>query len=165
MTSLPRLTDRCSEDLGKMERTERGVFCTKCRIDVVDLRRTPKKKALAVLNDLRRASPDGRVCAWLPVRPDGTPAFAADPPSRLARLAAPALVATSLVACAPREGVAVERPIAAVTETSGNANAPPSSQVHPVVHPVVTGQAQPPSGVIAPVDVEMAAGGLAWSGP
>lgn len=100
-----------------MERTEHGVFCTKCRIDVVDLRRTPKKKALAVLNDLRRASPDGRVCAWLPVRPDGTPAFAADPPSRLARLAAPALVATSLVACAPREGVAVERPIAAVTET------------------------------------------------
>jgi hypothetical protein len=161
MTDMPRLVDRCSENLAAMEKTERGVFCTKCRIDVVDLRATPKKKALAVLSELRRSSTDGRVCAWLPVTREGIPQFRPDPPSRLARIAVPALLAGSLAACAPGAVEPGTAPIAHVEPTSGgNDNGELSQPVRPVV--ATTTQGTPPSAILVPPDVEMAAGGMAW---
>lgn len=161
MTEMPRLVDRCSENLAAMEKTERGVFCTKCRIDVVDLRTTPKKKALAVLNELRRTSTDGRVCAWLPVNREGVPQFRPDPPSRLARIAVPALLAGSLAACAPGAADPATAPIAHVEPTTGgNTNAVVTQPARPVA--VGTTQGNPPTGVLVPPDVEIAAGGMAF---
>ena len=54
MSHLPRIAAPCTEDLEAMARTERGSFCDKCQHEVVDLRRAPKKRALAVLAELRR---------------------------------------------------------------------------------------------------------------
>jgi hypothetical protein len=160
---LPRLLDRCSENLAAMPKTERGVFCSKCRIDVVDLRTTPKKKALAVLAELRQTSKDGRVCAWLPVDRQGVPVFRPDPPPVLQRIAVPALLAGSLAACAPGVDEVRATPIVHVEPTSGgNDNA---VQVRPApAHAVVTTttQGNPPTGVVAFPDVEIAAGGMAY---
>jgi hypothetical protein len=96
-----RIHKPCREDLDAMPRAASGpgVHCTSCDRDVVDLRRASKKRALAVLEEIRRSG-DGRVCARVRATPDGVPVFAKDP-SPLARFAMPAVLAGSLAACAP----------------------------------------------------------------
>lgn len=167
MATLPRIAAPCTEDLDSMARTERGSFCDKCQHEVVDLRRAPKKKALTMLADLKRASPTGRVCVRTIARPDGTPVFGADPPGPLARYAAPLLLATSLAACAPSghstvggtTPVALVRPVASVHPPT-NQNGPVTATVVPV--PVVTVSSTPQPASIPP-EVEMA-GEMVWDG-
>ena len=81
-----RVVSPCTENLDQMPRTRDGSFCTKCEKNVVDLRRVPKTRALAVLSELREAS-DGLVCVRVLAR-DGVPVFPPDP-SRFARLSLP----------------------------------------------------------------------------
>jgi hypothetical protein len=158
-----RIAHPCSEDLPSMPRAPGGVHCSRCERDVIDLRRVPRKRALAILAEKRETS--GRVCAWVRATEDGTPVFAPDP-SRLARLAGPALVATALAACSPttssqhgatpvtlaHESVAPTTPRA--TSSGGNTNAPPpvaiSASTVPPRAPI-----QPASNV-QPVTIEMA---------
>jgi hypothetical protein len=158
--STPRLVSPCSEDLDAMKATDRGVFCDKCQHDVVDLRTTPRKKALAVLNELRRTSETGRVCARVMVRRDGTPVFAPDAPSAFARFAAPIALATSLAACAPSSRSAGTTPVAVVASTdntNGTHQDPTTVVTTTTVTSVVSVQ---PAVWDEPVP---AAGGLAWA--
>lgn len=143
-----------------MPRTPRGVHCSRCDRDVVDLRRVPRKRALTILAEERASG--ARVCAWVRATEDGTPVFAADP-SRLARLAGPAIVASALTACAPAASLqhastpvtlAHESATTAATATSGgNTNA-----VATVVSPVGVAPRAPaqPASNLQPVVVEMA---------
>ena len=144
-----------------MQKTERGFFCDKCQHDVVDLRSTPRKKALAVLNELRSKSETGRVCARVMVRRDGTPVFAPDAPTMFSRFAAPIALATSLAACAPSSRTAGTTPVAVVvpvSNTNGTHHQDPTTVVvTSTVTPVVPVQ---PVGWDEPVP---AAGGLAWA--
>lgn len=157
-----RIAHPCSADLSSMPRTPGGVHCAACDRDVLDLRRVPRKRALAVLADARAS--EGRVCAWVRAKPDGTPVFAADP-SRLARLAGPALVASALAACAPASStqrsatpatLAHESPVApgaAPATSGGNTNAAPP--VVATTRPTHPAPIQPASNV-QPVEIEMA---------
>jgi len=141
-----------------MPRTPGGVHCSRCDRDVLDLRRVPRKRALAVLAEKRAT--EGKVCAWVRATPDGTPVFAADP-SRIARLAAPAIVASALTACGAS---ATERPAAPIAfvqpatppapSSGGNANAVPA----PVMVTVDTTppRVRPASNVVQPIELEMA---------
>lgn len=96
-----RIPTPCRENLDAMPRTPDGVHCASCDRNVVDLRRTPKKRALAILADLRARDPEGRVCAHVRATRDGVPVFAKDP-SPLRRFTLPMALAGSLAACAPR---------------------------------------------------------------
>jgi hypothetical protein len=162
-----RIQTPCSQDLDSMPRAESGggVHCTACDRDVVDLRKTPKKRALAVIDTLRRTG-DGKVCVRVRATRDGVPVFQKDP-SPFARFALPAVFAGSLAACAPSAGADRETtPIAMIpTEqqpvTNPNVNGTATVVVVTPVSHVTGGSTQP--GAI-PDHVEMA-GGLAWGGP
>ena len=139
-----------------MPRTPGGVHCSRCDRDVVDLRRVPRKRALSILAEKRE---QGRVCAWVRATEDGSPVFTPDP-SRLARLAGPAIVASALVACSPATSTAHTATQvtlahqAPVEPTSGgNANA-----TTPVIVTVTQAPPAPiqPASNIQPVIVEMA---------
>lgn len=166
-----RIVTPCSENLDAMEKTERGFFCDKCQHDVVDLRRTPKKKALKVLSALRAEAlrdpkSGGKVCVRVMARADRVPVFAPDPPSAFARLAGPIALATSLAACAPSSHESTTTVAAVVHETTGGTSTTNNNGrvVSPAVVGVVSGNPQtPPTDLVAfdpPVDV---AGGLAYS--
>lgn len=166
-----RIATPCSENLDAMEKTERGFFCDKCQHDVVDLRRAPKKKALAVLSDLRaRASAAGsaRVCVRVMAR-GGVPVFAADPPSAFARYAAPIALATSLAACSPTTSAHGTTPVVLVQRPEGEPPAPNGNGrvvTTPIVVGVVSGNPQtPPTGVISYDPMVDVAGGMAFEGP
>jgi hypothetical protein len=169
MAPLPRIAAPCTEDLDAMARTERGSFCDKCRHEVVDLRRAPKKKALAVLAELRRASPTGRVCVRTIARPDGTPVFGADPPGAFARYAAPIALATSLAACTPASHapiaagstpVAIVHPPAPAPTNQNGSHRPVAAITAPASPPTP----QPATLVVVPPEIEMA-GEMVWDGP
>lgn len=164
-----KIATPCSENLDAMEKTARGFFCDKCQHDVVDLRRTPKKKALAVLSELRASSGSGKVCVRVMARADRTPVFLPDPPSVFARFAAPIAFAGSLAACAPSSRTEGTPVIARVEITSGT-EAPATDNVNgrPVVAPVTPrpNQQNPPvDTVVFDHGMEDMAGGLAWGGP
>lgn len=151
-----RIAHPCSEDLPSMPRTPGGVHCSRCDRDVVDLRRVPRKRALAILAE-KRAS-EGRVCAWVRATADGSAVFAPDP-SRLARLAGPALVATALAACAtPTSQHASATPVTLAHESTptsgGNTNAAPPVVV--AVSSAPTSAPIQPASNVQPVVVEMA---------
>ncbi len=164
-----KIATPCSENLDAMQKTERGFFCDKCQHDVVDLRRTPKKKALAVLNDLRLTS-SGKVCVRVMARADRTPVFLPDPPSMFARFAAPIALASSLAACAPSSRSESTPVIARVEVTSGT-ETPSTDNVNgrppvPVIPVATGGQQNPPiDTVVFDHGMEDMAGGLAWGGP
>jgi hypothetical protein len=113
-----------------MPRVPGGVHCSKCDRDVLDLRHTPRKRALAILEEKRA---EGRVCAWVWAKQDGTPVFQPDP-SRLARFAGPAIVATALAACSPEAASHASTPVTLAHEStsggsiSGNTNGTPQTQ-------------------------------------
>ena len=172
-----RIATPCTENLDAMPRAGLGVHCTKCDRDVVDLRRVPSKRALAVIDALR-AQGDGKVCVRVRATRDGVPVFAKDP-SPLSRFALPMALAGSLAACAPSVGAGRgTSPVAVlpVGETTaqepGNGNGTSASTstststtvpvVVPVGHAPLPTQ-QPGVGPV-PEHVEMA-GGLAFSGP
>jgi hypothetical protein len=166
---MPRLTSPCSEDLDAMEKTARGSFCSKCQHDVVDLRTTPRKKALKVLSELRAQSSSGRVCVRAMFSSDGTPVFRPDAPSAFTRFAAPIAMATSLAACAPSTRVETTTDVVAVVhdthtgsdsgrDSGGNSNGQ-TRVVTAVVVPVEPPSPQPTFIFDGPVE---AAGGMAW---
>ena len=171
-----RIPTPCTQNLDAMPRATAGigVHCTACDRDVVDLRRTPKKRALAVLAELRAR--DGRVCVRVRATPDGAPVFARDP-SPFARFALPAALAGSLAACAP--SASADRgtaPTAALSAPSGQVETSGSSVAtvlvrpapHPSGGPVVTAVSHAPAQQpgVAPtyVEIEMA-GDMAFDGP
>lgn len=146
-----RIQKPCTENLDAMPRANAGpgVHCTSCDRDVVDLRRVPKKRALAVLEQIR-AGGDGRVCARVRATPDGVPVFSKDP-SAFSRLALPVALAGSLAACAP--STSADRgtaPIAFVPTAQGgvgpNANPTTGGSVPstPAVTSVVYGAGRTP---------------------
>ncbi len=125
-----------------MPRTPGGVHCSRCDRDVLDLRRVPRKRALAVLAQ-KRAS-EGKVCAWVRATPDGTPIFAPDP-SRLVRLAGPAMMASALTACGASATERQAAPIAFVQPVAPPEPAPTSGgNTNAVPAPVVTTAAPSP---------------------
>lgn len=142
-----------------MPRTPGGVHCSRCDRDVLDLRRVPRKRALAVLAEKRAT--EGKVCAWVRATPDGTPVFAADP-SRLARFAGPAIVASALTACGASATERHAAPIAFVEpvtaaptapSSGGNTNAVPA----PVVASVIsTSSPVQPASNVQRIEIEMA---------
>jgi hypothetical protein len=157
-----RIATPCRQDLDSMPRAESGlgVHCTACDRDVVDLRRAPKKRALAVIDQLRRSG-DGEVCVRVRATRDGVPVFRNDP-SPLARFALPAVLAGSLAACAPSAGVdRATTPVAMIPTEQEPVTNPNVNGTTPVVVAV-----QPTTVQTQPVfdTVEMA-GGLAWGGP
>ncbi len=166
MTPLPRLTSPCSENLDAMEKTARGSFCSTCQHDVVDLRSTPRKKALKVLSELRAKSSDGRVCVRAMFSSDGTPVFRPDAPSMLARFAAPIAMASSLAACAPSSRTDTTTEVVAVVhDTTGDTNEGETGSANRngqqrVVTAVPTEPTPQPVVFDRPVE---AAGGLAWA--
>ena len=154
----------CTENLDAMARTETGGFaCTRCELEVVDLRRATRKRALRVLAELRAEG--GRVCARVRAQPDGTPLFRSDP-SFLARFAGPVALASSLAACSPSattsRTAATPITLSHSSTFGGNGNGPtapltgtPTSRVEP-----------PPAASTSnvagePIELEMA-GEMAW---
>ena len=151
-----RIAHPCSENLPGMPRTPGGVHCSRCDRDVLDLRRVPRKRALAVLAEKRAV--DGKVCAWVRATPAGTPVFAADP-SRLARFAGPAIVASALTACGASATerhaapIAFVEPVAPAPSSGGNTNAVPT----PVVASVIsTSSPVRPASNVQPIEIDMA---------
>lgn len=165
-----RIPTPCSQNLDAMPRGASGeAHCTACDRDVVDLRRTPQKRALAIIQDLR-AQGDGSVCVRVRATRDGVPVFKKDP-TVLSRFVMPAMMAGSLAACAPSASAdRTTTPIAMIpTEqlpVASNVNTfDPISTTTPVVVPVSTGRTPTQQPGVAPIydTVEMA-GGLAWGG-
>ena len=163
-----RVASPCTENLDAMPRTKDGAFlCGKCDRAVVDLRRAPRKRALAVIDGLRREG-DGSVCVRVRATRDGTPVFAPDP-SPLARFVGPLALVGSLAACSP--GVSAGRGTTPIVLTDAlpepvpaNGNGTPGTQpvravVAPPVTPTTTNVSYPD------YDVTEVAGGLAFSGP
>lgn len=147
-----------------MPRVPGGVHCSRCDRDVLDLRRAPRKRALAVLAEARASDPEGRVCAWVRATEDGTPVFTPDP-SRWVRLAAPAVLATALGACttaeqahaAPTVPVAMTSPVTSGGTSEGNTNATPGVVTVTIAATTPPVQAQPqPATNLQPVEIEMA---------
>jgi hypothetical protein len=163
-----RIESPCTENLDGMARTRDGSFCAKCEKDVVDLRRVPKKRALAVISELR-ARGDGQVCVRVRATRDGVPVFRSEP-SRLGRLALPMALAGSLAACAPTPGTAAHltTPVTIVAEQRTNGNGTPDAQPVTSTTTPVTGTTPPVTDTTnvsyPPETVEMA-GGLAFAGP
>lgn len=155
-----RIATPCSEDLDAMEKTERGFFCDKCQHDVVDLRRTPRKKALKVLAELRSQAQGAKVCVRVMARPDRTPVFLPDPPSAFARLAAPIALATSLAACAPQSRETTAPVAAAVHETSGGTRSNTNGTGQVITPVVVVAHDQQPQdlGLVSFEPTDMAGG-------
>jgi hypothetical protein len=165
-----RVASPCTENLDGMARTPSGSFCAKCQKNVVDLRRVPKRRALAVISELR-ASADGQVCVRVRATRDGVPVFPNEP-SRLGRFAVPLALAGTLAACAPSSATTLDgtTPIAQVAETEGAANGNGAPGAHPVTgtaSAVVTTPGTTPgtTNVTYPTEVVEMAGGLAFSGP
>ncbi len=165
-----KIAKPCTEDLDSMGRTASGGFaCARCELDVVDLRRATRKRALTVLAELRAEG--GRVCARVRARPDGTPLFRPDPPSGLARFAAPVALATTLAACSPSTTIARgATPITLAHESGDGDNANGSSTSAPiatgatvVVAPASRAQPGPSPGStnVQPVEIELA-GEMMW---
>ena len=156
-----RIASPCTENLDGMARTPDGSFCSKCEKNVVDLRRTPKKRALAVISELR-AGGDGQVCVRVRATRDGVPVFRNEP-SRLGRFAMPLALAGTLAACAPSSSTAIHTTPIAMTETAGqtNGNTTVVTVTTTTTVPVTTGT----TNVSYPTDVVEMAGGLAFSGP
>jgi len=152
-----RIAHPCSENLPGMPKTPGGVHCSRCNRDVLDLRRVPQKRALAILAEKRQL--DGRVCAWVRATPDGTPVFSPDP-SRFARFAGPAVVATVLTACAPSAAHHESTPIAFAPPTpaptsGGSTNASPTPVMATVDTPPPVSPVRPASN-LPPIELEMA---------
>lgn len=165
MSPLPRLTSPCSENLDAMEKTARGSFCSTCQHDVVDLRATPRKKALKVLSELRAKASDGRVCVRAMFSSDGTPVFRPDAPSMFTRFAAPIAMASTLAACAPSTRAEPSTDVVAVVSaSSGDSNEGATGSNRNGQQRVVTAvPTEPtPQPVLFDGPVE-AAGGLAWA--
>lgn len=133
-----RIAHPCSEDLPSMPRVPGGVHCSRCDRDVLDLRTTPRKRALAVLAEARQSG-DGRVCAWVRATKDGTPVFAADRPSPRSRWIAPVLAISSLAACTStptRETAPMAAlPAAGPGTSGGNTNGAPPARAPLVAQP------------------------------
>lgn len=163
-----RVATPCSENLDAMPRNAEGdPLCSKCDRVVADLRRVPRKRALAVISALRRQG-DGSVCVRVRATRDGTPVFAPDP-SPFARFVGPIALVGSLAACSP-QGLAAApgtTPVSVVDTTPGhdNANGQAGTHATPVVSTTqpVPGRAQNVS--YPPPDIADVAGGLAFSGP
>ena len=159
-----RILHPCSENLPSMARVPGGVHCTRCDRDVLDLRTTPRKRALAVLAEARQTG-DGRVCAWVRATKDGTPVFAPDPHPR-SRWIAPVLAIGSLAACAsspPTEAApVVAMPV--VATSGGNTNGPPPAPAPVVAQPAPAPVVLHPVSNTAPVvePTELMAGDLAF---
>ena len=137
MTTM-RVASPCSEDLDAMPRDGEGNYlCSKCDRAVVDLRGARRKRALAVIEGLRKQG-DGSVCMRVNVKRDGTPVFTPDP-SPLARLAFPIALAGSLAACSPQmersQQVTTPVTLTAGNDPSTNSNTPGPGQVSSVVTP------------------------------
>lgn len=160
-----RIASPCTEDLDGMARTHDGSFCTKCEKNVVDLRRAPKKRALAVISELR-ATGDGQVCVRVRATRDGVPVFASEP-SRFARLAMPMALAGSLAACAPSSATTSHdtTPVAVVVESERPTNGNGSPGAQPVTVTTTPATTTDTTNVSYPTDVVEMAGGLAFSGP
>ena len=174
MTKM-RIATPCSENLDAMPRAANGdVHCTKCDRDVVDLRRATQKRALAVIQALRTEG-DGKVCVRVRAHRDGTPVFAAEPASGLARFAMPLAMAGAVAACAPSAGGDRDTtPVVAVHES-----VPTPSENGNGVRPLATGVGTTATSttatstttsshvsnvnVVVPPDVVPMAGGLAFS--
>lgn len=162
-----RIQTPCSQDLDSMPRAQggTGVHCTACDRDVVDLRKAPKRRALAVIDQLRRTG-DGKVCVRVRATRDGVPVFQKDP-SPLARFALPAVLAGSLAACAPSAGAdRATTPIAMIPTEQQPVTNPNVNGTSVVVVVTPSTGVTPVSAQVGPVPdtVEMA-GGLAWGGP
>ena len=163
---LPRLTSPCSEDLDAMEKTARGSFCSKCNHDVVDLRTTPRKKALKVLSTLRAEAKGGQVCVRAMFSREGTPVFRPDAPSMLARFAAPIAMVTSLAACAPSTRIETTTDVAVVHDTTGadsggSASGNSNGQTQVVTAVTTLEPTVQPTGIVGPF-LEEAAGSMMW---
>lgn len=171
MTKM-RIATPCAENLDAMPRAANGdVHCTQCDRDVVDLRRATQKRALAVIQALR-AQGDGKVCVRVRAHRDGTPVFAAEPASGLARFAMPLAMAGAVAACAPSAGGERDTtPVVALHESvptpseNGNGVRPPTAVVgSTTTRSTTTPTSRPPGNVnvVLPEVVPMA-GGLAFS--
>ncbi len=160
-----RIASPCTEDLDRMARTRDGSFCAKCAKNVVDLRRVPKKRALAVIAELRAAG-DGQVCVRARATRDGIPVFANEP-SRLSRFALPMALAGSLAACAtPSTTPRDTTPVALVRDADGqaNGNGTPGASLTRVTT-VAPEDLTNTANVSVPTDTVDMAGGLAFTGP
>ena len=126
-----RVASPCSENLDAMPRDAEGNYlCGKCDRAVVDLRSARRKRALAVIDSLRKQG-DGSVCVRVNATRDGTPVFAPDP-SPLARFVGPIALVGSLAACSPQmsqtDRGTTPATLSATRDPSSNSNVPPGSQ-------------------------------------
>ena len=155
-----RIVTPCSENLDAMPRTKDGAYlCAKCDRAVVDLRHARKKRALAVIAELKRESQDGSVCVRVRATGNGVPVFAPDP-SPFARFIGPVALATSLAACsAQTSAVAHDTTPAVLVEqrVPSNGNAPTSV---PPTHAVTTPTTTPRNVSYPPPVIYEVAGGL-----
>ena len=156
-----RVASPCTENLDEMRRTKDGSFCVKCEQNVVDLRRVPEKRALAVISELKAAG-DGLVCVRVRATRDGVPVFQKDP-SRFGRLTLPIALAGSLAACTPSSGAMEQRttPIAVVVDHAGQTNGTSARGTAPLTTVIATPRTTPnTSNVSYPTDIVEMAGGL-----
>lgn len=160
-----RIPTPCRENLDAMPRTADGAHCARCDRDVVDLRRTAKKRALAVIADLRARH--GQVCVRVRATRDGVPVFAKDP-SPFARLTLPMALAGSLAACAPSAGADRDTtPVAMLSTVQQPVNHNEVSAVAPLAVPVSNTSPLPPQqpGVVPVLDLVDVAGGMVFAEP
>ncbi len=162
-----RVATPCSENLDAMPRDAEGAYlCGKCDRAVVDLRRAPRKRALAVIAGLRKVG-DGSVCVRVRATRDGTPVFSPDP-SPLARFLGPIALVGSLAACTPQGRGAdhgtTPATLVETTATHGNGNGTPGT-TRPVVSAVPADPGRATNVSFPQPDVTDVAGGLAFSGP
>lgn len=153
-----RIAHPCSEDLPSMPRVPGGVHCTRCDRDVLDLRSTPRKHALAVLAEARQKG-DGRVCAWVRATKDRELVFAPDPSPGRSRWIAPVLAIGSLAACSSSTSTREPVPVVALPPTApatsgGNTNGFPSAPAPVVAQPTSAPAIQHPVSNTTPV-IEM----------
>lgn len=157
-----RIATPCSENLDSMPRNAQGDYlCGKCDRTVVDLRNARQKRALKVIETLRKEG-DGSVCVRVNARRDGTPVFAPDP-SPFARLVGPIALVGSLAACSPQMARSEQRTTPVTLSDNAhdtNANTTTTTAVYvprPVHQNVQNASTQP--------DTIPMAGGLAFGGP
>lgn len=97
------IVEPCSEDWSAMTPAEGGRFCARCKETVVDLTRARRGDAE------RRVRSGEALCAQLALDERGRPVFAAEPPSRIAKLALRlAVVGAVATGCGRGEGAAPE---------------------------------------------------------
>lgn len=159
-----RVATPCTENLDAMPRNADGDYlCSKCDKAVVDLRRTPRKRALAVIQGLR-AQGDGSVCVRVNATRDGTPVFAPDP-SLLSRFVGPVALVGSLAACAPQMTERATTPSTFVGHEGSNTN---GTGTQHTTTPPVQAQTQPTQPGVQnvnnpPPEITAVAGGLAFA--